>query len=448
MAKKKLKKWTSRETRRGRQAADAWQQFYARRRDSVERSEEIDQSARASEALDRHENELLELPNVTGLGVSLKEKAGEPNGKISLSVFVEKKRPAKQLKDAAVPAELDGVETDVVEVGKLEPLAFQGRVRPAMPGYSIGHANVSAGTFGCLARDLESATQRHLLLGNNHVLADTNRGRLGDPILQPGPYDGGSDPDDTVAILERFEPIEFGLKAGAYNLVDAAVARPVSSRQVTASVIGSLIPQGVGQAFLGDRVLKAGRTTGVTRGRVLSVNATVLVWFPEGPACFRHQILTTFMSDGGDSGSLLMDRHLSAVGLIFGGSPLITVASHIGDVESALGIRILTAPRQRSGAGAIARQLAFEAPPARDQPAPPPEEEDSGPQPAPPPEEEDSGPQPVQPPEDEDPGPQSAPPPEDEDSGPQPVQPPEDEDPGPQPAPPPEDEDSGPQPVS
>ncbi len=391
MARKKLKRWRSRDIRRGQKAAESWQRFYARRGDTVERSEEIDHSARVKEALDRHEDELLKLPNVVGAGASLKEKQGQPTGKISLSVFVEKKVSASKLKDSAVPAEVDGVETDVVAVGRLEPLAFEGRVRPAMPGYSIGHANVSAGTFGCLARDLESASQRHLLLGNNHVLADTNRGRLGDPILQPGPYDGGSDPQDTVAILERFEPIEFGQGGDAYNLVDAAVARPVSCRQVTASVIGSLIPQGVGQAFLGDRVLKAGRTTGVTRGRVLSVNATVLVWFPEGPALFRHQILTTFMSAGGDSGSLLMDHHLSAVGLIFGGSPLITVASHIADVESALGIRILTAPRQRSGMDAVRRQLESAAP-AADQPVPEEDEDDTEPDPVPEEDEDDTEP--------------------------------------------------------
>ncbi len=404
--KKKLKKWKSEEMERGRRSAEAWQGFFGRQ-DEVERAEDIEHTARVGEALDRHEDELLRLPNVAGVGASLKEKEGKPTGKISLTVFVEEKKPAGRLKDSTVPAVLDGIETDVVEVGKLEPLAFAGRVRPAMPGYSIGHSNVTAGTFGCLVRDLRSTTQQHLLLGNNHVLADTNRGQLGDPILQPGPYDGGDDSTDTVAILERFEPIHFGLDGQDYNLIDAAVARPVSCRQVTASVVGSLIPQGVGQAFLGDRVLKAGRTTGVTRGRVIAVNATVVVWFPEGPARFRHQILTTFMSAGGDSGSLLMDNHLSAIGLIFGGSPLVTVASHIADVESALGVRTLTAPRQRSGVDSVRRQLEAVLPiAAKQQPAPEDDEDDSGPQPAPEDDEDDAGPQPVPEDDEEDSGPQ------------------------------------------
>lgn len=395
MAGKKLKEWTPEEIERGQRSKKAWQKTLGRRQDEVEQGEEIEHAAKVTAALDRHEEKLLDLPNVTGVGASLKEKKGKPNGELALTVFVEKKVPASELEDGAkVPGEVDGIETDVVEVGKLEPLAFTGRVRPAMPGYSIGHANVSAGTFGCLVRDLHSTSQEPLLLGNNHVLADTNRGRPGDPILQPGPYDGGFDPTDTVAHLERFEPIHFGLRNGAYNLVDAAVARPASCRQVTTSMIGSFVPQGVGQAFLGDRVLKAGRSTGVTHGWVISVNATVRVWFPEGPALFRHQILTTFMSLGGDSGSLLMDRHLSAVGLIFAGSPLITVASHIGDVESALGVRILTAPRQRSEEDAIRRQLASAVETiAAKQPVPEQDETQGGPQPVPEQDETGGGPQ-------------------------------------------------------
>ena len=397
MAKrKKLKDWTKAEKKKGQRSADAWQKFFAARQDEVERAEDIEHTSKVGEAIDRHEDELLKLPNVAGVGASLKEKDGKPSSKISLTVFVEQKVAGNEVKGSQIPRELDGIETDVVEIGKLEPLALSSRVRPAMPGYSVGHCNVTAGTFGCLVRDLRSPTQQHLLLGNNHVLADTNRGRLGDPILQPGPYDGGEDNTDTVAILERFEPIHFGLDSGDYNLVDAAVARPVSSRHITASVIGSLIPQGVGQAFIGDRVLKAGRTTGVTRGRVISVNATVLVLFPEGPARFRHQILTTFMSAGGDSGSLLMDRHLSAVGLIFGGSPFVTVASHIADVESALGVRTLTAPRHGAGMDGIRRQLgAMEQTAATRQPIQEDEEDDGGPQPIQEDEEDDGGPQSV-----------------------------------------------------
>jgi hypothetical protein len=233
-------------------------------------------------------------------------------------------------------------------------------VRPALPGYSIGHFDITAGTFGCLVRDVrrcccelekgcccsperEECRGDYLILSNNHVLANTNQGEPGDLILQPGPFDGGVYPADGIATLERYERIVFG--AAGYNLVDAAVARPTSSRNVTASILGTLIPRGVDQAVVGAPVIKAGRTTQVTVGRVLAVNAVISVNYGVGVAQFRHQILTTPMAAGGDSGSLLMNGELNAVGLLFAGSPFITIHNHVADVETALGVRPVTAPR-------------------------------------------------------------------------------------------------------
>ena len=263
-----------------------------------------------------------------------------------------KKRPEKDVPKASlVPSNVDGVQTDVLETGKIEPLVFNARVRPALPGFSIGHHNITAGTFGCLVRDIrhsvteEEPLNDYLILSNNHVLADSNRGKPGDLIVQPGPIDGGAYPADGIATLDRFEPIVCSFPNG-YNLVDAAVARLTFSRNVTASIIGLVIPRAVDQAFIGSLVIKVGRTTQVTIGRVLAVNATVFVGpYDCGTAVFRHQIITTSMAAGGDSGSLLMDSNLSAVGLLFAGSSRITIHNHIADVETALGVRPITASR-------------------------------------------------------------------------------------------------------
>lgn len=358
-----LLEWTSAQQNAGQKAADAWQKFFhTQRKDAIERVEEINETARIMEVQDKHEMELLTLENVVGVAPSLKVTEGKPTKTWSLTVLVEKKEPkTKVAKSSLVPAQVGDVPTDVVEVGKIEPLVFNARVRPALPGYSIGHHNITAGTFGCLVRDLrrcccklekdcgcaptrEECPGDYLILSNNHVLAATNRGQIGDLILQPGPFDGGVFPSDGVATLERFEPIVFGFPGG-YNLVDAAVARPTHSRNVTASIIGTLIPQGVNQAFVGGLVIKAGRTTQVTIGRVLSVNAAVVVNYGVGLAVFRHQIITTAMAAGGDSGSLLMDANLNAVGLLYAGSSAVTIHNHIADVETALGVRPLTAPR-------------------------------------------------------------------------------------------------------
>lgn len=351
--------WTRGQRSAGERFARVWQQFYGGSEEDTGRVEEMTEVARVTEVQETHEEELLALENVVGVAAALKMTRGKPTKKWSLVVLVEEKRKEADVpKGSMVPGQVEGVPTDVVEVGTIEPLVFNTKVRPALPGFSIGHHNITAGTFGCLVRDIrrcwcglekDRGPARHecpsdyLILSNNHVLAATNQAEVGDLILQPGPFDGGVFPADGVATLERFEPIVFG--GSGYNLVDAAVARPSFSRNVTGSIIGLVLPRGVGQAAVGDLVVKAGRTTQVTTGRVLAVNATVLVFFGVGVAQFRHQIITTAMAAGGDSGSLLMDRDLNAVGLLFAGSAQITIHNHIADVESVLGVRPLTAPR-------------------------------------------------------------------------------------------------------
>src|SRR3989449_10313618 len=78
------------------------------------------------------------------------------------------------------------------------------RIRPAPGGVSIGHIQITAGTLGVLARP----NGRPVILSNNHVLANQNAGRVGDPILQPGPADGGR-LQATIARLLDFVPIPF-----------------------------------------------------------------------------------------------------------------------------------------------------------------------------------------------------------------------------------------------
>lgn len=341
------REWSGEERAAGEQVSSAWQQFFQEQgAANVERAQEIQDSARVTETQARHEQALLARQNVVAVATSLKVTGGVPTSERSVTVFVKQKVPEADLAPTdIVPGSVDGVPTDVVEVGPIVAQVFNARVRPALPGYSIGHHNITAGTFGCLVRDLRDGAGQgdHLILSNNHVLANTNAAALGDLILQPGPFDGGLFPADGVATLDRFEPIVFGMTG--YNVVDAAVARPTFSRNVIAAIIGQVVPRGVGQAFVGARVIKAGRTTQVTNGNVIATNATVAVNYgPSGVAVFRHQIITTAMSAGGDSGSLLMDSDLNAIGLLFAGSSVITIHNHIADVETALGVRPVTAP--------------------------------------------------------------------------------------------------------
>lgn len=326
----------------------------------------VSQLAAVQEVKERHERALLGLANVVGIGVGPKVTKGKETGEVAVVVYVQRKYAESSLskrdtvpkslssaQEVGVPPtpgkeadtlELKGarVATDVKEIGEVVAQAYTARLRPLMGGYSIGHHLITAGTLGCLVRDVCEPC-RSYLLSNNHVLANSNAAASGDPILQPGPYDGGGYPDDVLARLERFVTIQFG-GPERYNLVDAAIARALEPRLVTASIVGLGIPKGSREATLGMKVIKSGRTTQTTSGEVIDVNATIAVNYGIGTAYFRHQILTGNISAGGDSGSLLLseeDRY--AVGLLFAGSEAVTVHNHIKNVELALGVAVVTA---------------------------------------------------------------------------------------------------------
>lgn len=299
---------------------------------------ELREIAEITEVIEAHEREIFNYENVVGVGAGFKTVNGKPTSELGLVVFVEKKGD-EFLPRGTVPVqpEIGGKVTDVVEVGRIEALPFKGRYRPAFPGCSIGHYRITAGTFGCMVQD--KRTQALKILSNNHVLANTNAARIGDPILQPGSYDGGIYPRDMIARLEKFVP----LSSSTYNLVDAAVAGPTNLRYVIASIARLGIPTGTAQARLGWTVYKTGRTTQLRQGRVTATNASVRVNYGRVTLLFKNQILTTVIGGPGDSGSLLVDPYKRAVGLLFAGSSTITVHNHITNVLMGLGVEMVTA---------------------------------------------------------------------------------------------------------
>ena len=290
-----------------------------------------------------HEEEILQLKNVMGVGIGAKTTGGKETKEICIQVYVKKKLAKKSLqkKDIVSPT-FDGVKTDVIEVGEIEAQAYTARLRPIQPGYSIGHHKITAGTFGCLVKD--TCCNGIYILSNNHVLANSNMASRNDPILQPGRYDNGSYPEDVIARLYKFIPIHFN-DSKNYNLVDAALARPTDIRNVMASIVTLGIPKGVEEALLGMEVVKSGRTTETTTGNVTGVNVSVKVSYGPGKmAYFRNQILTSAMSKGGDSGSLLLSKKdRKAVGLLFAGSSAVTIHNNISNVLMAFNVHPITA---------------------------------------------------------------------------------------------------------
>jgi len=99
---------------------------------------------------------------------------------------------------------------------------------------------------------------------------------------------------------------------------------------------------GTAPATLGLDVTKSGRTTETTHGNITLINATIQVQYGSQIAVFEDQIVSGFMSQGGDSGSLLVTRYggTKAVGLLFAGSDQATIYNPIQRVLDALEVKI------------------------------------------------------------------------------------------------------------
>lgn len=184
------------------------------------------------------------------------------------------------------------------------------------------------------------------MLSNNHVLAASNAAPIGSAIVQPGPFDGGIDPQDRIGTLSRFVPIQFDPpvpRTQHRNLVDAAIAE-CSFQNATREIYFNGAPRAwVRKVGLRtpDIVRKTGRTTNTTLLRVIVTNATLDVGYGGGRiARFVNQIVTSNLAAGGDSGSLVTDLCNNAVGLLFAGSATVTVLNHYEDVRSLLRVEL------------------------------------------------------------------------------------------------------------
>lgn len=314
----------------------------------------------------KSEKMLLQKANVVGVMTGYKIRGEEKTKELSIICMVEKKVEVSELKARdLIPKKIDDAPTDVIEVGKIRALQIdrKSRLRPCPMGTSGGHYLITAGTNGELLRDRVSGK---LCIGtNNHVGGNSNAANIGDPYLQPGPYDGGRVPQDEIGRLLRFVPINFigapsecpvgklwselynvpaalagrrtrlvpVVKYPEFNFVDAAIIELNNANDAKAEILDIGIPKGTTTAQLDMLVRKSGRTTGYTRdGPITAVDATVNVDYGQGrTAVFNDQVIVSQpgFSAGGDSGSLILDMEGYAVGKLFAGSDTITIANHI-----------------------------------------------------------------------------------------------------------------------
>lgn len=301
---------------------------------------------RVKEVQERHTAKLMAKEGVVGTAVGLDEQ-----NKHAMIVLLEKPGIA------GIPQELDGVPVHQVVTGKFYALAKPPKPtpstkidpkkrfeRPVPIGISTGNIlSCSSGTIGCRV----SGSGSVYALSNNHVYALENRAAMGTDVVQPGRYDNrppcATKTADIIGTLAAFVPISFG--DDSVNYVDAALATTNEQNLGTGTPnngYGVPLASPV-TAFIGQAVQKYGRTTGLTKGHVESINATVTVGYDSGTAVFYDQIIVTpgTFSGAGDSGSLIVsDPEGAPVGLLFAGSYSHTVANQIGRVLQALDVSI------------------------------------------------------------------------------------------------------------
>jgi len=280
--------------------------------------------------------DLMANRDVIGTAVGLNE-----NGRPMIQVYAT----TDQVR--GIPRSLEGIPVVVKVTDEFVARCHQGRCsRPVPLGVSTGHPAITAGTIGCRVKD---ASGKVYALSNNHVYADEGGAKIGDNVLQPGPYDGGINPGDAIGTLFSFVPIQCYCSTCPVNNIDAAIA--LSS---TGNLGRSTLSDGYGTPrstilstpTVNKRVKKYGRTTGLTKGKIYAINATVDVQYDTCVARFIKQIVITpgTFSAGGDSGSLIVvnggsdDR--KPVGLLFAGSFFYTIANPIGDVLKAFGVTV------------------------------------------------------------------------------------------------------------
>lgn len=291
-----------------------------------------------------------------------------------------------------IPKEINGISVDVVELGDVQALCesaanakqemdgsrpvkarqkTQIRFRPFQAGISATHYQSTACTLNCLYR--EKSTGNLLISSNNHCFGRENNAKVGDPILQPSPYDGGRVPGDQIGEFYKGVEIKFiefksrmrnsfhkifrvfRSQDAFFNRVDISFAtlkcncenkcNPIKE-ECGIFVHGIGLPIGKRLPDLNQKIQKVGRTTGKTIGTVVSTNWTGTVKYSRGSATFIDCILVSGknFSLGGDSGSPVLDFNDNYIGALFAGSNNHSIVCKVSNIERESGCELVILP--------------------------------------------------------------------------------------------------------
>jgi hypothetical protein len=272
--------------------------------------------------------------NILGVGIGEKLREGRTTGQPSLRVYVKTKTaPGSLVRQFKVPAQIDGLATDVIEMLPFVASNGESSQPSAQPGESVRHEHGTFGTFGCLVATSDNTL---CILGNQHVVGLGNNAQQDDLVrFQPAIMTV----DYPIARFVKGLPIAFD---GPVNGCDAAIARTDPSLVLSTFPSGENINSGILSPEINMPVHKFGRH-GHTFGIITDVHAQETVYLEGRPAAFGGQIQVESttgepFSIAGDSGALLLTvdgNH--PVGLLFAAAGTSSLANPFGFVLQQLG---------------------------------------------------------------------------------------------------------------
>lgn len=305
---------------------------------------------------DKHTKQLMNDPDVIGTATTIGDD-GEPA--IMIMVTSESAR-------GRAPITLDGIRTKVVMTDRIVAMKGGGgggvshtakQTLPIQLGTSGGWRKDLANGYCCggTLGSLINVGGQQRILSNYHVFeADIVNGgnsttaQNGDFIIQPGLLDVGCNAANAqnVATLVKSSSLPgSNVDASSATIISGAVRTDGAILEV-GTLTSATIAASINQA-----VKKSGRTTGLTRSKVVALNATISVSYENecaGGTAFTKtftglvQLSNTgskFLA-GGDSGSLMVQDVTSnprAIGLLFAGSSFYAFATPINEVLSFFG---------------------------------------------------------------------------------------------------------------
>lgn len=316
------------------------------------------------------QKELLQLPDVVGVGIGLKEVAGKLTDQICFRVYLWDKKAASEIpSEQLIPNTIKGFATDVLKVYNLKHNAdFVERRdisqhRPLTGGVAISTKIMSTkseygefGTLGWFAKKISDGST--VVLTNAHVLYPDLYNEMPPTVLTE--TDKLSQPkyDKTCCceynvIGERLigiKTMDVDCGLGRINS-DEAISLVIANRATTKT----LKVEGTDTAIVGEKVQKIGARSGYTQGVVVDIGGAVAgpkIILPDGKETRirPNQIIIwpadteTYVDDHwgrqiafgneGDSGSVVLDSENKIIGLFFSSdekstNKTIGIANHI-----------------------------------------------------------------------------------------------------------------------